>query len=60
MTGYMELNMEAPRVKSVFEQQLPVRVDLLRTPDGKEYKSISLPNFLAGNLHQYLNWFIEE
>lgn len=56
----MELNMEAPRVKSVFEQQLPVRVDLLRTPDGKEYKSISLPNFLAGNLHQYLNWFIEE
>ncbi len=38
----------------------PVRVDLLRTPAGREYKLMSLPHFLAGDLHQYLNWFIED
>ena len=37
----------------------PVRVDLLRTPAGKEYKLMNLPHFLAGDLHYYLNWLIE-
>ncbi|MCK5131016.1 MAG: ATP-binding protein [Candidatus Sabulitectum sp.] len=37
----------------------PVRVDLLCTPAGKEYKLMNLPHFLAGDLHYYLNWLIE-
>ena len=35
----------------------PVRIDPVRTPSGKEYRLMSLPHFLAGELPRYLDWF---
>ncbi|MBD3278460.1 MAG: AAA family ATPase [Candidatus Aegiribacteria sp.] len=37
-----------------------VRVDSLRTQSGREFTLFNLPHFLVGQLHEYLDWLIEE
>ncbi len=34
----------------------PVRIDLQNTPNGKKFRLLSLPHFLAENIDSYINW----
>jgi predicted AAA+ superfamily ATPase len=37
-----------------------LQITEVSTPDGKPYKLLNLPYFLAGKIYDYLQWFIQE
>jgi predicted AAA+ superfamily ATPase len=37
-----------------------VRIDDVNTPSGKVFKLMSLPHFLVGRIHEYLDWMLKE
>jgi len=38
----------------------PLTKTSTKTPEGKAYTLLSLPYFLAGKIHDYMEWLIEE
>ena len=36
-----------------------LEISEVKTTEGKEYKLLNLPYFLAGKIHEYLDWFID-
>ena len=50
---------ECPHGYAVRFYSGPVQVDDLRTPAGKDYSLLNMPHFLAGELSEYLNWFVK-